>query len=217
MTVGTVWPVRLNLGSGPKTVPGWTSIDRSPTILLERLGGARKLLFRAGIIESSHLNTWPREVVRRDIRRPLPYEPAEVDAIYSSHALEHLYLTEAEAVLAECFRVLRSGGTIRLALPDAQAFAEQLLSAPFSGANGRIFNERLHSHPDSPPGFLQWLRRRAGSSMHRWQPTESLLRELLTSAGFIDVQRRQFQTGEFPDLTLIEHRKDSLIVEATKP
>ena len=44
--------------------------------------------------------------------------------IYASHVLEYFDRLEARAVLAEWKRVLRPGGTLRLAVPDFQALAE---------------------------------------------------------------------------------------------
>jgi predicted SAM-dependent methyltransferase len=208
--------VKLNLGSGPRVVPGWVAIDRSPSIALHRVPLLRAALRRAGVLAEGQLAPWPKEVVRRDLRAPLPYPAASADAIYSSHTLEHLYLDEARRVLAECHRVLRPGGVLRLALPDARAFAAALLADPGSpaGGDGRVFNQRLQAHPESRPGMLAALVRAAGSAVHRWQPTEDLVGELLADAGFTAVERRRFREGALPELAVIEHRPESLFVEA---
>lgn len=209
-------PLRLNLGSGPHTVPGWTSIDRSPNIVLDRLPAAKILLHRMRIIEDAHLALWPRDIVRRDIRSPLPYRTGSADAIYSSHALEHVFLDEAEAILRECHRVLRPTGILRLALPDAETFARNLVSAADGPDSGRRFNRNLASHPEQRPTGWRRLRSPLASAPHRWQPTESLVSDLLLSAGFIDIIRQTYRTGHFPDLSLVEHREHSLFVEACK-
>lgn len=215
--------MKLNLGSGPRVVPGWVSIDRSPSIALHRVPLLRTALRRAGVLAEGQLAPWPREVVRRDLRAPLPYPAASAEAIYSSHTLEHLYLDEARRVLAECHRVLRPAGVLRLALPDARAFAAALLagsgsaSGPGSGSgggDGRVFNQRLQAHPESRPGMVAAVVRAAGSAVHRWQPTEDLVGELLADAGFTEVHSRRFREGALPELAVIEHRAESLFVEA---
>ena len=52
-----------------------------------------------------------------DIRK-LPWGTAQVDTIYASHVLEHVYRHEIDATLAEWARALKSGGWIRIMVPD---------------------------------------------------------------------------------------------------
>ena len=47
-----------------------------------------------------------------------------VDAVWSSHNLEHLYAHEVAVALAEFQRVLKPGGFALITLPDLQAVAE---------------------------------------------------------------------------------------------
>ena len=49
---------------------------------------------------------------------------ASVDAVWSSHNLEHLYAHEVPVALAEFQRVLRPGGLALITLPDLQKVAE---------------------------------------------------------------------------------------------
>ena len=49
----------------------------------------------------------------------LPYADGTVDMLFSSHFFEHLSKVEGERFLKECLRVLRPGGVIRTAVPDA--------------------------------------------------------------------------------------------------
>src|SRR5207247_3223757 len=96
--------VRLNLGSGGRARPGWMNLD------LDR-GGELRL----------------------DLRRPLPLPDASCAEIYAEHVLEHLaYPGEVEQVLADWFRVLASGGTVSLGVPDT----EWPLRAYVSGDDG---------------------------------------------------------------------------------
>lgn len=52
-----------------------------------------------------------------------------VDAIWNSHALEHMQAHEVPVALKEFHRVLRSGGHVTLRTPDLQKIAELILSA----------------------------------------------------------------------------------------
>ena len=56
-------------------------------------------------------------------------EDESVDAVFSSHNIEHLYPHEVGDALGEFYRVLKKDGMVVLTCPDIQ-FAEQKLSSP---------------------------------------------------------------------------------------
>jgi predicted SAM-dependent methyltransferase len=89
----------LNVGCGPAHHPQWNNLD----------------LFRAP------------HVVYHDVRKPLPYAAAAFDAVYSSHVLEHLTPDEGARLVAEMARVLKPGGTIRVAVPDLESICVEYL------------------------------------------------------------------------------------------
>jgi len=208
--------VRLNLGSGGRASPGWVCIDRSPNLWLSRFPRLKLLLRSAGVLDEAHMSAWDRAVQRGDIKR-LRFSDGSVDAIYSSHTLEHLYFEEARQVLSESARVLRPGGTIRLALPDAVALAEELAAHRDDAAAGRAFNQALLAHSERPPSRTRRLVSRAGGHVHRWQPTAALVTEMLTDAGFTDVHQCGYREGSLPDLVNIETRPESFFLEARRP
>lgn len=211
--------MRLNLGSGPRAVPGWINIDRSPNLVLDRTPAIKQALHRLGVLHDAHLTPWSRAIVRHDIRRRLPYPDGSVDAIYSSHTLEHLYLAEARQVLAECVRLLRPGGLLRLALPDAERLAREFLAAAESGDPdaGFVFNRRLLTHPEDRPRGVRHLMRLASGGIHRWQPAPSMVERLLAEAGFTGTRRLRYREGALPDLASVETNPDSFFVETTRP
>ncbi|HSH72707.1 MAG TPA: methyltransferase domain-containing protein [Methylophilaceae bacterium] len=67
------------------------------------------------------------EVLSVDITRGLPFKNSSIDVCYSSHVLEHLDKRAAKVFLTECFRVLSSGGSIRLVVPDLEVIAREYL------------------------------------------------------------------------------------------
>ena len=213
MSTTTTPQLRLNLGSGPVAVPGWVNIDRSPNVWLDRIPGAKRLLRRAGVLNDGHMRSWSREIQRHDIRR-LPNTTGSVDAIYSSHALEHLYLEEAQSVLTECSRVLRPGGIIRLALPDATRIAREFVATSDTAEGGREFNARLLAQPTKRPGLLGSLKAATGGHVHYWQPTAPLVEDMLTRAGFEQVSRMKYREGNLPGVSGIETRAESFFLEA---
>src|SRR2546423_10755102 len=82
---------RLNWGCGAITPYGWINSD---------------------------INPWPGVDVVADIRAGLPLPERTIDYIVSIHALCDLPYLDLDRALAEFYRVLRSGGVLRLGLPD---------------------------------------------------------------------------------------------------
>lgn len=214
-------PLQLNLGSGQHGPESWVNLDRSPTMLLRRLPApAKGALLKAGILRESHLQAWAPNVVRRNLIKPFPVAPGSVDAIYSSHFFEHIYLDDAQALLRECHRILKPGHVLRLALPDGEAWARELVEAGDdpTGAAGRRYHARLGSHPEVRPAGKRALTFKIGGHVHRWQPTRGLVRALLVEAGFDDaaVSDRKFREGDLPEVDLIETREESFFTEAVR-
>lgn len=92
----------LNFGCGSTFHPAWVNIDIASSL---------------------------PEVRAYDIRKNLPYPDAEFDACYSSHVLEHLKQHEAQKLLADCHRILKSKGIIRIVVPDLESIVRNYLNA----------------------------------------------------------------------------------------
>jgi predicted SAM-dependent methyltransferase len=82
---------RLHLGCGEHLLPGWLNCDR-------------RLLVTG--------------VVHLDVREPFPINDDQFDYVFSEHMIEHLTFEQGAQMLAECHRVLRPGGRIRVSTPD---------------------------------------------------------------------------------------------------
>jgi predicted SAM-dependent methyltransferase len=66
----------------------------------------------------------PTEII--DIREGLPYNNESFEIVYSSHVLEHFYWYELKGIiLPEMMRVLKTGGILRLAVPDVEKTIQQ--------------------------------------------------------------------------------------------
>ena len=99
----------LNVGCGNRWHPDWVNVD---------------------LVSSS------REVVQYDVSSGLPFPSNHFDAVYHSHVLEHLAPADGELLIAECFRVLKPGGVLRIVVPDLEQIARiylQLLDQAASG------------------------------------------------------------------------------------
>ncbi len=210
----------VNLGSGPHGPETWVNLDRSPTMLLRHVPRSARMLRRIGLIGEQHLVPWEPHIVRQDLTKPLPFADGSVDAVYSSHFFEHIYLSDAEAITKECYRVLRPGGVLRLALPDGEAWARELVEAGDDpeGEAGRRYHMRLGSHPEERPSGKRALTFKIGGHIHRWQPTRGMVRGMLLAAGFADeeISERKFLEGDLPELEEVETREESFFTEARR-
>ena len=187
---GSCAPVLLNLGCGRRRHPAWTNADLVPTT---------------------------PEVLRVDVREPLPFADGEFDAVYASHVLEHLSPGRAVALVREIRRVLRPGGTIRLVVPDLEALCRSYLRELDRVAAGEAgANER---HEWMTIELIDQIARvRSGGHMLRWWrrdpvPAEDLVIERLGAEardGMAWVRRRRAEGKD-------ERLTDETWLDATDP
>jgi predicted SAM-dependent methyltransferase len=132
--------IRLNLGSGPNLFPSpWINIDRE-----DQSDYIRR------IRTCDNFQGWPEHQLRLaewikagrvtcevgDIRRPLGYADGSVDAIYLGQVIEHLNpIYEVPKVLAECYRVLKPGGRVRITTPDLELILDRHLTGDMANFN----------------------------------------------------------------------------------
>jgi SAM-dependent methyltransferase len=113
-----------------------------------------------------------------------------IDAIWSSHNLEHLYRHEVPVALAEFRRVLRPGGQVLLTLPDLQRVAELV------AADG--LENKAYSSPAGPItaldmiyGHTPSLARGNRHMAHKTGFTARTLTQLLSEAEFTGLTVRR--------------------------
>jgi predicted SAM-dependent methyltransferase len=199
--------IRVNVGCGPSPTPGWINLDNSPSVRLRSLPVGR-------LLSPERRAVWraAREHgIQYGSARRLPFPAASVDAIYSSHMLEHLFRDDARRFVAECRRVLVPGGTLRLAVPDLAGLTQRY--AVERDADRLVASLML---VDERRGVARRLVRFAG---HRWMYDTDSLTMLLVQAGFVDVRGLPAGATTISDpgaLDLREREEDSLYVEARR-
>jgi SAM-dependent methyltransferase len=195
-------------------------VDNSPSVLIGRVPFLTRVLERLALI-NEHQAEVARNAHAYDIRRGkatrLPFKDSTVDVVYSSHMLEHLDREDAVAFLAECRRVLKPGGWLRIAVPDL----EQLIHAYLKDADADHLVASLRLAVPLPRGF-----RRAAEAFlvghrgHRWMYDVRSLTRLVQGGGFASVQvlgAGQTMIPDVGELDLREREAESLYVEAQHP
>ena len=110
-----------------------------------------------------------------------------VDALWSSHNLEHLHRYEVPVALGEFVRVLRPGGSLLMTLPDLQSVAELVVkdgleTEAYMSPSGPITPlDMIFGHTASLARGDQYMAHRCGF-------TVGTLRKVLEEAGFVGVK-----------------------------
>jgi predicted SAM-dependent methyltransferase len=99
---------KLHLGCGAIIIPGWTNYDVSPG--------------PGGIV--------------RDLTRPFPEFSDSVDFIFHEHFFEHMTRAVGLSFLRECWRVLKSGGVLRIVTPDLHQLCRDYLEGKIDRFKG---------------------------------------------------------------------------------
>lgn len=114
-------------------------------------------------------------------------ETASVDAVWSSHNLEHLYPHEVPVALAEFRRVLKPGGFALITLPDLQQVAEIVATG--------VMEEPAYTSPAGPIAPLDmiygWRVPLAAGNLfmaHRTGFVQNSLKRAMENAGLAQVQ-----------------------------
>jgi len=150
--------VRLNIGCGDAPTPGWINYDNSPAVWLARWPLFTALLRWVGLIDAGNvafIDNCRRLGIRyANASHRIPHDAGTVDVVYSSHMIEHLDRREAASFLAECMRVLKPGGVLRLVAPDVRWSVLEYME------KGRAdeFIAQLQFDTDRPRGLLAALR-----------------------------------------------------------
>ena len=125
-----------------------------------------------------------------------------MDAVWSSHNLEHLLAHEVPRALGEFLRVLKSGGFVLITLPDLQSVARLI-------AQDRL-EEPAYTSPAGPISPIDMVYGHRGyiaqgklSMAHRTGFTARTLEDALAHAGFACAEVKR---GNAFDLWAIAHK-----------
>jgi SAM-dependent methyltransferase len=174
---------RLNWGCGDWVEPGWVNSD-----VKEGEG-----------------------IVACDICDGLPFEDGSFDYAVSIHSLPELAYQDLLPALQELRRVVKPGGTLRLALPDL----ERSIDAYRRGDRSYFLipDEEMRTLGGKLAVQLVWY------GYSRTVFVRDFVEELLRKAGFSDVYNvayRQTRSGHAEIVALDNREAESMFIEAVK-
>lgn len=168
------------------------NVDGSWQVVLARHPWIKRMLVGLRLLPARQAAIpWSRDVVRLDLRRPLPFQDGSFDVVYSSHTLEHLYFEDAGRLLAECYRVLRPAGICRMVVPDLASMVGNYLQAKSDGnqrAGNRLMEQLLVHDKGRRSGPLALYYQLTAFHQHKWMYDAESLGARFADAGFSDVK-----------------------------
>ncbi len=183
-------PYKLNLGCGDNYLTGWINIDDNSHNMAEKLD------------------------ITMNLTHNLPFENNSVAYIHNEHFLEHLTRPEGLAFIKECYRVLQTGGVLRISTPNLDEAVDIYKNKTF--ADLPVYKKYdLHRFASTPCQYLNMSFREWG---HQFIYDEPELRMLLKEAGFhpSEVTGRTIGESKHSALVNIESRTEGMVFEATK-
>lgn len=158
-----------------------------------------------------------------DARTQLPFADASTRGIFCEHFLEHIdYYDEAPRFLAECRRVLKPGGVLRLIVPDAELYLRAYCDGgwerlseirPLDAERADFYTGVRYNTPLELVNFVF----RQGAE-HRYAYDYPTLAHLLRRCGFERIERQACGRSAMPAICLDQKVRatESLYVEAIK-
>lgn len=203
----------IQYGCGLTAPASWRNFDASPTLRAQRLPVVGGLLKRVGV-------TFPDNAEFGDVTQRLPVPEGAARMVYCSHVLEHLSLEGFRAALKETFRVLRSGGTFRLVLPDLEYLIDAYKASKDDDAAIKFVRDSIMGQERRPSGLKATIRDALGNSQHRWMWDYKSLASELQAAGFVDIRRAAYRDNPDPALVAVEEEdrwEGAVGIECRKP
>lgn len=159
---------------------------------------------------TSYALTNQYKFLQMDSRCSFPFEPNSVDFIVSSHMLEHLDWNEGLNFLRECYRVMKFGAVMRIAVPDLSTMIIKYLNNNLQDLDQMNLNAA--SNDQQSFKFWSFL-----FDNHKIAYDINSLTKIGNLAGF-NVQKRAFNEGH-PEIireTMDYLPEISIYVEMTK-
>lgn len=215
----------INVGCGPIGHPDWINIDYGILPLLHRYKWLEKIISFIGLWPKSDTvdygEPWPKNLKLVNARKGLPFANNTVDYIFTSHFLEHIPRYSTLTFLHECHRCLKSGGVMRIAIPDIDLVIARYLNENDQLKKVEVINDDFRALSDyglRAPTVVEKIKNIFVRG-HEWMYNFAYFKMMLSETNFIDnkVVRCEYQHGSVPNLEFLDaHPDESMYIEIYK-
>lgn len=169
---------KLHIGSDVSALNGWLPSDISPHT---------------------------KECIYLDATKIFPFDDSVFDYVYSEHMIEHIPRESGEFMLNECFRVLKQGGSIRIATPDLAKIIDLYTKRDEGfGLDYIKWITDKFIEPQTNYNPLIVLNTMFRNWYHCFLYDEEFLTQSLLNAGFSEVKRYSINMSDDANLREIE-------------
>jgi len=203
--------MKLNFGCGPQVTDGWIGVDYAIGARFAKLPLFRTVNRKLRIFDLD----WDDRITIHDLTKRLPWKDDSADVVYTSHVLEHLARDDGRNFLAECHRVLRKGGIVRVVVPDLNPIVREYVDGRLRA--DEVLEKLGVLYISSRNPIKRGLSRFVQSPHQCLYDTPTVL-SLLREIGFDARSRRPFDS-EIEDIRKVElegRTDDAVIVEGRK-
>ena len=198
----------LHLGCGLCAPENWVNVDASWNAWLSQRPLLMRLVKILSLAPRAQLEIkWPKNILICDVRKPLPFNDGSFDAVYASHLLEHLHLSDAQKLLLECNRVLRANGVCRIVVPDLESLINEYLNnsknEPKNAAELLMKSLNMHPFKNQEAGLLYSIMSiKTGFHSHKFMYDKNCLKGLMEEAVFLDCRIKTCLESIIPEILI---------------
>lgn len=200
--------LKVHLGAFDQSVDGWMNTDVTPHMWVAKIPFVPLLLYKLRLIREEYYLKHQKKAFNKlhylDITKKFPFAANSVNAVFSSHVIEHLSMNEVKSLIEEIHRCLVPGGICRVVVPDLEKIVN-------------LYN------PEHPEKFISEIYEASPKGKydvrgsHHSAFTGPLLKKLFKAVGFKEVNELSYKVGKCPDLEKLDNRpEESIFFEAIK-
>ena len=218
MNIKKTISLKINIGCGDTPTKGWRNYDNSWSVRLAKKKVLTYILWKFWFLSEAQDKfisfAKNANILWADGIKRIPENDSSVDVIYSCHMVEHLEKLDVASFFKEVRRILKSGGIIRLAVPNIKYQVDNYLK----DGDADKFIESTHLTRKKPKTIIAKIKYLIiGDRNHQWMYDGKSLCNLLSSAGFEEPRILEPGLTTIPDpgmLDLKERSPESVFVEA---
>ena len=176
----------FHIGCGYTIGKNWLNYDSSSVAAIERVPILKMII-------KLNSTKFPKGVRYGNIVKNLLCEENTANNIYCSHVLEHVPLNDGKKMLKNIYRMLKTGGILRIVVPSLEERVEKYIQ----NKDAHSFIKSLGCFKSNEnENFVKKLRFLFGGSRHKWMFDKNSLYDELRDAGFDNNKIRECEFGD---------------------